>query len=147
MTRCAPPLMLAAALTVSAAVPIASSVTGQQQPAFRATTEVVLVDALVTRNGRPAEGLTANDFEVHDSGVRQAVALVGMQTVPVDLRLLLDVSGSLEGQQLAALKAAARAAIASFRALGGGWDAQHASSNGLSTTNLASNDLSTSDRR
>jgi VWFA-related protein len=85
------------------------------QDAFRARTEAVLVDVLVTRNGRPAEGLTAADFEVRDSGVRQTIQLIGMDRMPVDLRLVLDVSGSLEGQQLDALKAAARAAVGGLR--------------------------------
>ena len=41
---------------------------------------------------------------------------------------------------------AARAAIASFRALGGGWEARHASSNRL-YSDLSTNDISTPDRR
>ena len=47
---------------------------------------------------------------------------------------MLDADGNLlqarDAKALAQTEAA-RAAIASFRALGGGWDARHASSNGL----------------
>jgi NodT family efflux transporter outer membrane factor (OMF) lipoprotein len=77
-------------------------------------------------------------------------ALAAYQGGVVSLIEVLDADGKLLQARDAKAQAhteAARAAIASFRALGGGWDAQHASSNGLSTTNLASNDLSTSDRR
>jgi Ca-activated chloride channel homolog len=107
------------ALSWLVGIGLASGATAPQgqppQGAFRSTTEVVLVDALVTRNGRPVEGLTAADFDVRDGGVRQTIQLVGMDRVPVDLRLVLDVSGSLEGQQLETLKSAARAAIAGLR--------------------------------
>ena len=105
------PLWLASLTLTSTAVPDAQS----QQGAFRARTEAVLVDVLVTRNGRPVEGLTVADFDVRDSGVRQTIQLIGMDRMPVDLRLVLDVSSSLEGQQLDALKAAARAAIGGLR--------------------------------
>ena len=105
------PLWLASLTLTSMALSNARS----QQGAFRARTEAVLVDVLVTRNGRPVEGLTAADFDVRDSGVRQTIQLIGMDRMPVDLRLVLDVSSSLEGQQLDALKAAARAAIGGLR--------------------------------
>jgi VWFA-related protein len=84
------------------------------QQAYRSTTEAVLVDVLVTRNHRPVEGLTAADFHVRDSGVLQKVTLLALDTMPVDLRLVLDVSGSLHGTQLAYLKSAARAAVQSL---------------------------------
>ena len=85
-----------------------------QQQAYRSTTEAVLVDVLVTKNHRPVEGLTAADFQVRDSGVLQKVTLLALDTMPVDLRLVLDVSGSLHGSQLAYLKSAARAAVESL---------------------------------
>ena len=91
----------------------AVSASGGQQP-YRSTTEAVLVDVLVTRNHRPVEGLTAADFHVRDSGVPQSVSLLALDAMPVDLRLVLDVSGSLHGAQLAHLKAAARAAVESL---------------------------------
>ena len=77
-------------------------------------------------------------------------ALAAYQGGVVSLIEVLDADGKLLQARDAKAQAhteAARAAIASFRALGGGWDARHASSNGLSTTHLASHGLSTSDRR
>ena len=57
---------------------------------------------------------------------------------------VLDADSNLRQARYAKAQAqaeAARAAIASFRALGGGWDAENASSNRLYS------DLSTTDRR
>jgi VWFA-related protein len=87
----------------------------QQAAPFRSTTEVVLVDVLVTRGNTPVPDLRAEDFEVRDSGQRQKVALVSLESTPVDLLMALDVSASLTGPQLEQLKGAARAAVAALR--------------------------------
>jgi VWFA-related protein len=86
-----------------------------QGAAFRSTTEVVLVDVLVTRGNTPVPDLRAEDFEVRDNGQRQKVDLVSLESMPVDLLMALDVSASLNGQQLEKLKEAARAAVAALR--------------------------------
>ena len=93
---------------------VAALVSGQLGT-FRSTTEAVLVDVLVTYRGRPVDGLTASDFDVRDSGVRQHVSLIGVDRVAMDLRLALDVSSSLAGTQIETLKRAARAAIDTLR--------------------------------
>ena len=87
----------------------------QQGAAFRSTTEIVLVDVLVTRGNAPVLGLRAEDFEVRDSGQRQRVDLVSLDSMPVDLLMALDVSASLTGPQLERLKNAARSAVAALR--------------------------------
>src|SRR5262245_42349616 len=87
----------------------------QQTAAFRSTTEIVVVDVLVTRGNAPVLGLRAEDFEVRDSGQRQKVELVSLESMPVDLLMALDVSSSLTGPQLQQLKDAARAAVAALR--------------------------------
>lgn len=87
------------------------------QAAFRSTTELVLVDVLVTRGTTPVPGLRAEDFDVRDSGQRQKIELVSVESMPVDLLLALDVSASLTGPQLAGLKQAAKAAVAALRPL------------------------------
>ena len=62
----------------------------QQQPTFRATTDVVIVDVGVRSNGDPIAGLTAKDFDLSDNGVRQTIDSVQMEDVPVDVSILLD---------------------------------------------------------
>jgi VWFA-related protein len=87
----------------------------QQGASFRSTTEVVLVDVLVTRGNAPVLGLRAEDFEVRDSGQRQKIDLIALDSMPVDLLMALDVSASLTGPQLEQLKEAARSAVAALR--------------------------------
>jgi len=87
----------------------------QQGGAFRSTTEVVLIDVLVTRGNTPVLGLRAEDFEVRDSGQRQNIDLVSLDSMPVDLLMALDVSASLTAPQLEQLKGAARSAVAALR--------------------------------
>lgn len=108
-----PSVALLAAALVSSTMSFAPSA---QQPTFRATAEVVLVDALVTRRNIPVDGLKAEDFDVRDSGVRQTVTEVMLGSLPVDLLIVLDVSGSLEGDRLDRLKRAVRAAVAALPA-------------------------------
>ena len=71
-----------------------------QQPVFRARTELVRLDVLVTANGAPVTGLTAADFEVRDNGVSQRVTAAGAVEA-VQLGVVLDVSGSMTGDRLA----------------------------------------------
>jgi VWFA-related protein len=47
----------------------------QQQPTFKATTDLVLIDAVVVdQQGRHVRGLKASDFTLLDRGKRQTVA-------------------------------------------------------------------------
>lgn len=77
-----------------------------QQPTFRARVEGVRIDVLVSQNGRPVDGLGPGDFDVRDNGVPQSVDLVSLRDVPVGVVLALDLSGSVDGPQLAALQRA-----------------------------------------
>jgi VWFA-related protein len=74
--------------------------------------EAVRVDVLATEGGKPVRGLEAADFEVFDNGVRQAVDLVAFDSIPLNVVLALDVSGSMVGEPLAELKTAGRAVLA-----------------------------------
>lgn len=78
-----------------------------QTPTFRTRTEGVRIDALVTQDGRPVAGLQPSDFEVRDNGVPQAIDLVSLGDVAVNVVLTLDASGSVQGEKLAALTRAA----------------------------------------
>lgn len=85
-----------------------------QQPTFRSGTEAVIVDVQVTLGGKPVTGLTAADFELRDSGVRQDVQVVSFADVPISLLLALDISSSVS-ERLDDLVDAARQAIGALR--------------------------------
>jgi len=87
----------------------------QEPPVFRAEVNLVRVEVLVTRKGVPVGGLTAANFELRDNGRVQALELVLEEESPVDTVLALDMSGSVKGPKLAALKDAARAFLDGLR--------------------------------
>jgi VWFA-related protein len=69
----------------------------QTPPIFRSTTDVVMVDVAVRTGGRMVTGLKAADFDLRDNGVRQRVETVESAAVPIDLTLVIDVSGNHQG--------------------------------------------------
>lgn len=83
---------------------------------FRSGVEVVMVDVMVRRGGRPVAGLRSEHFDLFDSGVQQRIQSAGMETLPLNVMLALDVSSSTEGQPLKDLQEAARAVVSSLRA-------------------------------
>jgi VWFA-related protein len=70
----------------------APPVTSQQT--FRTATDLVAVDVSVRRGNRPVTGLTATDFDLRDNGVRQRVESVEIADVPIDLSIVVDLSGN-----------------------------------------------------
>lgn len=84
-----------------------------QQPTFRVHTDLVRIDALVERNGRPVVGLTAADFTVEDNGVRQRVSLLPVTDV-VTVSTVLDVSGSMASRKLNNAAGGVRAVLAAL---------------------------------
>ena len=80
----------------------------QQPPSFPSEVNTVELDVAVTRDNRPAAGLTAADFEVKDAGVAQTVELVERSRARVHAILLLDTSESVAGEKLERLTQAAR---------------------------------------
>jgi VWFA-related protein len=74
--------------------PGALGLTQQTAPVFRARTDVVSVDVAVSRGGRPVTGLTAADFILMDNGVRQKVEALSVETLAIDVSLVVDLSGS-----------------------------------------------------
>jgi VWFA-related protein len=79
----------------------------RKPPTFAVGVENVNVDVLVTRGGRTVEGLSARDFVVTDNGVLQQVEVVAQAGTAVDAVLALDMSTSVQGEKLAALRRAA----------------------------------------
>jgi Ca-activated chloride channel family protein len=78
-----------------------------QQPIFRGTSEAVRVFVTVTDgDGRLVSNLTREQFEVRDEGRPQPITLFDNSPQPIRLLVMLDVSGSMEGN-LPLLRAAA----------------------------------------
>jgi VWFA-related protein len=71
----------------------------------------VRLDVLVTQGSVPLAGLGAADFEVRDNGVVQAIDLVNLGDVPVNVVLTLDTSDSVKGGKLVDLQRAGRALL------------------------------------
>ena len=81
----------------SAAVVFALAVAALgQAPTFRTGVTDVNVDASVTVDHRSVTGLQASDFAVFDEGEEQPIVSFGQESVPLDVVLLLDTSGSMQ---------------------------------------------------
>ena len=81
--------------------------TGRQQPTFRGRSDAVRVFVTVTdRDGRLVTNLTQDRFEVRDEGKPQPIIQFDDRPQPIQLIVMLDVSGSMEGN-LPLLRAAA----------------------------------------
>jgi VWFA-related protein len=63
---------------------------GRQTPVFRSRVDVVSLDVVVQRGRTPVMGLTADDFEIQDNGVRQRVDAVAFESRPIDVTLVVD---------------------------------------------------------
>jgi VWFA-related protein len=80
----------------------------QQQPVIRSGTDTVRVFVTVTsRDGRLVTNLTQDKFEVRDEGKPQPITTFDNTPKPIELIVMLDVSGSMEGN-LGLLRAGAR---------------------------------------
>ena len=67
-----------------------------QDPVFRTGVSLVRIDAQVTAGAGLIEGLTKEDFIVHDNGAGQTILYISQDEDPLDLMLLFDVSGSMQ---------------------------------------------------
>jgi VWFA-related protein len=94
----------------------AAIVGAQQQPLFRASVDVVRIDVSVMNGIVPVTGLTRDNFVVTDNGVPQPLESVSLDTVPLNLMMVLDTSGSLEGERLTNLIDAVNGLVKTLRA-------------------------------
>lgn len=70
----------------------------QEQPIFRGKSEAVRVFVTVTdRDGRLVTNLSKDDFEIRDEGKPQPITLFDNTPQPIRLIVMLDVSGSMQG--------------------------------------------------
>lgn len=88
---------------------------GQQRPIFRGGSDAVRVFVTVTdRDGRLVTTLTQDNFEVRDEGKPQPITQFDNTPQPIRLIVMLDVSGSMEGN-LPLLREAAAQLFARLR--------------------------------
>ena len=86
-----------------------------QQPTFRGATDVVRIFVTATDgDGRIVTTLTRGDFELRDEGKPQPITLFDNSPQPIRLIVMLDVSGSMQGN-LPLLRAAADQLFARLR--------------------------------
>src|SRR4051794_40266453 len=82
----------------------------QQEPSsfkFRTGVELINVNATVTdQSGRFVSGLTREDFRVFDDEQVQSVTHFSAERVPVSLGIVLDTSGSMDGEKIRAAREA-----------------------------------------
>lgn len=87
---------LLAAIAAATLKPVAAREGNDQDQRGRIRTEVTLVSLLASvldKDGRPALGLTADQFEVYEEGVKQKIEILEPETQqPLDLALMIDSS-------------------------------------------------------
>jgi VWFA-related protein len=90
-------LMLATACALVVAMS-ARTPARQGRPAFRAETTTVSVNVSVRDGNRPVAGLTGDDFQLSDSGIVQHIHDVSVESVPIDVTLIVDTSNSARAE-------------------------------------------------
>jgi Ca-activated chloride channel family protein len=85
------------------------------QPQFKSGVELVYLDVTVQApDGSIVRGLAKDDFLIYDEEVPQEVAVFSAEPAPIGVGVLIDTSGSMTGERMAA---AIRAADALGRSL------------------------------
>jgi len=108
---CAVAAVAAAALLMGARPEGRSILEGRVQQGesfrFRTGVELINVTATVTdENGRFVSGLRKEDFRVYQDDQPQPVSHFNAERVPVSLGIVLDTSGSMDGEKMTAARAA-----------------------------------------
>lgn len=84
-----------AAFMTSAVVAAATAAAAAQIVTYRVRTDIVFVDVSVMVDHQPVHDLRPDDFEVTDNGVPQRVEDVANEGMPIDVSLVVDLSGSV----------------------------------------------------
>jgi Ca-activated chloride channel homolog len=96
---------------VAIALAFAANASGQ----FKSGVDAVYLDVTVQApDGSIVRGLTKDDFQIFDEGVQHDVAVFSDEPAPISVGVLIDTSGSMTGERIAA---AIRAAGALGRSL------------------------------
>ncbi len=88
-------VLLAASAASRAQEPAVDPATAGETPVFRTGVADVRVVGQVTEDNKIVKGLTKDDFVVTDQGQPQPIVYFGQESEPLDLLLLLDISGSM----------------------------------------------------
>lgn len=89
---------LCACLTLLAVAWLVAPAGRAQQPVFRSAGDTVRLFVTVTdRDGRLVTSLTQADFEVRDNGRPQPIVIFDNRPQPIQIIVMLDVSGSMQG--------------------------------------------------
>lgn len=91
-------------VTVAAVALVAAAPAAQQR--FQSGIELIVVPVSVTSGGRAVTDLTTKDFALTDNGVAQSIDVASLETMPIDVSLVLDASFSVRGAMLERLKRA-----------------------------------------
>lgn len=67
------------------------------QQAFKSGVDLVTMNVAVRRNGAMATDLRATDFRLTDNGISQQIDVSVAESMPADISLLIDTSGSMDG--------------------------------------------------
>src|SRR5262245_9817098 len=90
-----PRSFLVSVLAAAAAVALPAA---RQQPTFKSGARTVAVFATVTdKDGRLVPNLSREDFEIKDDGKVQSLAVFSNEVQPITVVVLLDRSGSMQG--------------------------------------------------
>ena len=102
------PLVIAALVAATALIGHAQQQEQKQESfRFRSSVELINVTATVTDGtGRFVSGLRKEDFLVYEDDVLQPITHFSSERVPVSLGIILDTSGSMEGEKMTAAKRA-----------------------------------------
>src|SRR5215213_11688656 len=100
--------LIATVLIVLAAASVVAQQQGEPQAfKFRTGVELINVTATVTDgNGRFVPGLSREDFRVYQDDQLQQISHFSAERVPVSLGIVLDTSGSMDGEKMAAAREA-----------------------------------------
>jgi VWFA-related protein len=84
----------------AAALTVAILFAQGQRPVFHAGTHSIVVPVAVFDGDQIVRNLTMQDFQIRDNGVEQAITSADLFTLPIDLRLVFDTSGSISEEDL-----------------------------------------------